>query len=147
MNISFRELEYKVHEYANRIRTLRCELRTHGGRGRDDRGHIWIGVSAKGLLPSAHLFELDPKTGAFTGRGDAVAELHRARIYRIGESQQKIHTKILQAADGLMYFASMDTRGEKEDGSRRPLWGSHLWRLHPKHGQRRWCLGQRQEVH
>ncbi|HVA51770.1 MAG TPA: VanZ family protein [Pirellulales bacterium] len=100
-----------------------------GATGRDDRGHIWFGVSCwPGRDASAHLFELTPETGDVIDRGDVLSELKRARLYRPGESQQKIHSKIVQAA-GYLYFSSMDESGEKEDGSRLPDWGSHLWRL------------------
>jgi hypothetical protein len=56
-------------------------------------------------------------------------ELERAGVARDGEGQMKIHSKIVQGADGHLYFASMDEQGEKSDGSRLPTWGSHLWRL------------------
>lgn len=48
----------------------------------------------------------------------------------------KIHSKIVQAADGLLYFASMDEQGESDRTGRLPDWGSHLWRLRP--GDERW---------
>ncbi len=46
----------------------------------------------------------------------------------------KIRSKISEAADGWLYFASMDEKGEAEDGSRLPIWGSHLWRCRPDGG-------------
>ena len=101
-----------------------------GSTGRDRRGHAYFAVSALGtLLPSAHLFELGPDGVAVTDRGSVLEELKRCGVLRMGESQMKIHTRILEAADGHLYFASMDERGERVDGSRLPLWGSHLWRL------------------
>jgi len=101
-----------------------------GSSGRDHRGHIWIGVSADGGDLSAHLIEFVPETGDIIDRGDVVSELKKAGIYRDGESQVKIHTKIIEAADGYLYFASTDEEGEAADGSSPPTWGSHLWRLH-----------------
>ena len=104
-----------------------------GATGRDDRGHIWFGVSAEGVeIPSAHLFEYLPETGQTIDQGSVVTELKRCGVYRRGEGQMKIHSKIIQADDGYLYFASMDEQGEKDDGSRLPTWGSHFWRLRPQ---------------
>ncbi len=101
-----------------------------GATGRDSRGHIWIGVTAHEVeCPSAHLFEYVPKTGKLIDRGNVVDELKRAGVYRKGEGQMKIHSKIIQAADGHLYFASMDEQGEDEDTGALPKWGGHLWRL------------------
>lgn len=101
-----------------------------GATGRDARGHIWFGVSSHGGKgASAHLFEYIPESGQIRDRGDVVSELRRVRLLRPGESQKKIHSKIVQGDDGNLYFASMDEEGEKTDGSRLPTWGGHLWRL------------------
>ena len=101
-----------------------------GATGRDSRGHIWFGVTAHEIeCPSAHLFEYVPKTGKLIDRGNVVDELKRAGVYRKGEGQMKIHSKIIQAADGHLYFASMDEQGEDEDTGKLPKWGGHLWRL------------------
>lgn len=103
--------------------------------GRDARGHIWIGASAALVdIPSAHLWEYIPEEKRLIDRGNVVEELKRAGKYRPGEGQMKIHSRIVQAADGYLYFASMDEQGEKEDGSRPPTWGGHLWRLHADTG-------------
>lgn len=103
-----------------------------GASGRDSRGHIWIGVSAEDGDRSAHLVEYLPESGDVVDRGDVVSELKKAGLHREGESQVKIHTKIIQAADGYLYFASTDEEGEAADGSSPPKWGSHLWRLDPE---------------
>lgn len=101
-----------------------------GATGRDNRGHVWFGVSATGVgIPSAHLFELVPETCEVIDRGDVVSQLKRCGVYRAGEGQMKIHSKIIQAGDGYLYFASMDEQGEEETGGQLPTWGSHLWRL------------------
>ena len=101
-----------------------------GATGRDARGHIWVGVSATDIeTPSAHLVEYVPETGLTVDRGSVVDELRGAGALRSGEGQMKIHTKIVQADDGNLYFASMDEAGELENGDRLPTWGSHLWRL------------------
>jgi hypothetical protein len=106
-----------------------------GATGRDSRGHIWVGVSASGVeIPSAHLMEYLPEIDQVIDRGDAVGALKRAGLYRQGEGQMKIPSKIVQAADGYLYFASMDEQGESTDGGRLPTWGSHLWRIRPEGG-------------
>jgi hypothetical protein len=108
-----------------------------GAVGGDADGHIWTAVSLKGIpAPSAHLFEYDPRLRQLMERGDVVSELKRGGIWREGERQEKIHSRIVQAADGHLYFSSMDEEGEKIDGSRQPVWGSHLWRL--RLPERRW---------
>lgn len=105
-----------------------------GSTGRDDRGHIWIGVSTRGPDHSAHLFEYDPRTGAISDRGGALENLKKAGILRSGERQVKIHSKIIQGDDGYLYFASMDEQGEDPGRDINPIWGSHLWRLRPEGG-------------
>jgi VanZ family protein len=106
------------------------EMAIWGSTGRDHHGQIWFGVSCwPGNDASAHLFQFVPESGDMVDRGDVLTELKQSGVYRAGESQQKIHSKIVQAADRYLYFSSMDEAGEKDDGSRLPVWGSHLWRL------------------
>lgn len=102
-----------------------------GATGRDDRGHIWLGMTARaGDGASARLVEFIPSTGEFIDHGDVVSELKRLRLYRPGESQEKIHTKIYQGIDGHMYFASTDLQGaDFVSGTTLPTWGGHLWRV------------------
>ncbi len=108
-----------------------------GSTGRDHRGRIYYGVSTDGdELLSAHLVEYDPETGRATDRGGAVENLKRLGLARPNENQNKIHSKIWQAADGYLHFASMDEGGENEDGSKAPTFGSHLWRMKP--GEDEW---------
>ena len=100
-----------------------------GATGRDRRGHIWFAVATHQVeTPSAHLFEFIPRTGEVIARGDVVSELKRLGLLRDGESQMKIHTKMIQAGEYL-YFASMDEDGEDEVTEKLPTWGGHLWRL------------------
>jgi outer membrane protein assembly factor BamB len=102
-----------------------------GATGRDVHGRLWFGVSAKRPGGSAHLLRLDPATGRWTDAGAVNDRLAQAGVRRDGEGQVKIHSRILQAPDGRLYFTSMDEDGELEDGSRLPRWGSHLWRIDP----------------
>lgn len=102
-----------------------------GATGRDARGQLWFGVSAKKPGSSAHLMRLDPASRQWTDAGAVNDQLDRAGVRRSGEGQVKIHSRILQAPDGWLYFTSMDEAGEHEDGSMLPRWGSHLWRIDP----------------
>ncbi len=100
------------------------------GTGRDLEGRVWIGGCAEGgEQPSARLFCYDSRTGEMTDAGDVLSALEAQGLLHAGESQMKIHSKIIQAGDGHLYFATMDERGEKPDGSQLPTWGGHLWRL------------------
>jgi hypothetical protein len=105
-----------------------------GASGRDERGHIWFGVSVGGAR-SAHLFEYDPETDKAVDRGGVIENLAQSGHSVPGVSQVKIHSKIWQADDGYLYFTSSDEEGEKEDGSQLPRWGSHFWRMDPKSGE------------
>ena len=62
----------------------------------------------------------DPASGECQLLGDVISSLKRLSIYRPGENQMKIHSKVAQADDGWLYFASTDEQGEKEDGSQYP---------------------------
>jgi hypothetical protein len=101
-----------------------------GSTGVDRAGHIFFGMTSNDDhgSGSAHLFEFNPATDSFTDVGNVVAELERLGIRRPHETQMKIHSRIVQAADGYQYFASMDETGENDDGSKLPTWGGHLWR-------------------
>lgn len=103
-----------------------------GATGRDQHGHIWIGVSADGGEHSAHLMEYDPALDQLHDRGDVLSKLSSAGLLREGEQQIKIHSRIVVADDGYLYFSSTDQQGERGDGSALPRWGSHLWRIHPE---------------
>ena len=107
-----------------------------GSTGRDRRGHIWFGVSVIRGEYSAHLVEYDPGRDMMIDRGDVISNLKAAGLHRRGERQIKIHSRIVQADDGYLYFTSTDEQGEGSDGSAPPKWGSHLWRLLP--GEDRW---------
>jgi len=102
-----------------------------GSTGRDLRGHIWMGVSAKSPGMSAHLMEYEPDADLWHDHGAVVDRLKVAGIYREGEGQIKIHSKIITGQDGWLYFASTDEEGESVGGAAPPRWGGHLWRVDP----------------
>jgi hypothetical protein len=86
---------------------------------------------AEGPQASAHLLEYLPESGDMVDHGDVLTALGEAGVLREGEAQAKIHTRILQAPDGCLYFASLDEQGaDLVTGSSQPTWGGHLWRLH-----------------
>jgi hypothetical protein len=107
-----------------------------GSTGRDASGHVWFGVSDRGDGESAHLLEYNPDSGEMIDRGDVVSELKAAGVYRPGEGQIKIHTKIVQGGDGYLYFGSFDEAGENPARAVAPKWGGHMWRYKP--GSRHW---------
>ncbi len=103
-----------------------------GATGRDDAGGIWMGVSASNPQMSAHLMHYDPVRNVWQDRGGVVDQLRAAGLFRPGEGQVKVHTKIIPADDGQLYFASTDEEGEKPSPAEPPRWGSHLWRIDPR---------------
>ena len=106
-----------------------------GAFGRDRRGHIYVGVSVGDAEESPHLLDYDPATDAWRDRGNAIDELRRLGLLRDGESQVKLHSRIVEAADGLLYFATFDEAGEDQQAMTLPRWGGHLWRMQPDNGQ------------
>ncbi len=108
-----------------------------GATGRDHLGGIWIGASAwSGGSSSAHLVQYDPAAEMWHDRGSVADQLKAAGLYREGERQIKIHSKIIPADDGWLYFASTDEAGENPSTGTPPRWGGHFWRIHPR--QLRW---------
>ena len=103
-----------------------------GATGRDSRGNIWVGVSASTSGMSAHLLRYDPEADTWRDGGAVVEKLKAAGRYRKGEGQIKIHSKIVPADDGQLYFASADEEGESDVTMVPPRWGGHLWRINPR---------------
>ncbi|MCH9671945.1 MAG: hypothetical protein K0U93_10910, partial [Gammaproteobacteria bacterium] len=99
-----------------------------GALGTDDRGHIWFAVSANKYEVSARLYEFTAD-GQLLDRGDVSTALQQAGRVVEGATQHKIHTKIHQADDGYIYFASTDETDENFATETLPKWGSHIWRI------------------
>ena len=99
-----------------------------GALGTDDKGLIWTAISTDGRgESSAQLVSFDPNTGSVS-RGIVLDELKNLGLYQPKMGQAKIHSRIIQGADGYLYFASLDEQGEAENGSSNPTWGSWMWR-------------------
>ena len=121
IEVSIRELQLPLFPGANAI---------WGASGRDDRGHVWIGVSVEGEK-AAHLVEYIPELDKFVDHGDPITALKESGLERKDASQTKIHSKIIQGDDGYLYFSSMDEIGESAKTGSLPKWGSNLWRYSP----------------
>lgn len=105
-----------------------------GATGRDDAGAIWVGVSASHDGMSAHLMRYDPAKDQWQDQGAVVQQLQSAGLHTAGAGQDKIHSKIVPADDGKLYFTSMDEEGESASNGVNPRWGGHLWRVDPQGG-------------
>jgi hypothetical protein len=126
VRVTIRELELPLFAGANAI---------WGASGRDDQGHLWFGVSVQDEK-SARLIEYLPQQDRFVDHGDPVTALETHGLARDGTRQVKIHSKIIQADDGHLYFSSMDEEGESHKTGALPHWGSNLWRYKPR--ESRW---------
>lgn len=126
VTVTIRELELPLFEGANAI---------WGASGRDDRGHLWFGVSVQDKK-SARLIEYVPQQDRFVDHGDPVTALEAHGLAADGTRQVKIHSKIIQGNDGHLYFSSMDEEGENSETGALPRWGSNLWRYRPR--ESRW---------
>jgi hypothetical protein len=115
-----------------RLPTFEDATSIWGATGRDIRGHIWVGVSASSNGKSAHLFEYEPDMDIWHDRGAVLDKLKDVSLYAEGQGQIKIHSRIVTANDGWLYFASTDEEGERADIHAPPRWGGHLWRIHPE---------------
>jgi len=107
-----------------------------GATGKDHLGRVYFGVSAwdGGKDPSAALWRYDPVKDQFEELGSIrqkLEELGLRRSIPFAETQIKIHSKIVQATDGRMYFSSQDEHQEDETGGRNPLFGGRLFALDP----------------
>jgi hypothetical protein len=87
--------------------------------GRDLGGRIWYGISANSPGMSAHLMQYDPESDTWKDRGAVVERLRAASLLRAGEGQIKIHSRMVTAEDGWIYFAS-HRRGRRGRGRKRP---------------------------
>lgn len=98
-----------------------------GSVGNDSQGNIYVGLAESyGEPRSAYLTKINA-TGRATVLGDVISELKRNGIGSANQSQGKIHSQIVPANDGYVYFSSFDEAGETD--VRLPEYGGHLWRL------------------
>lgn len=107
-----------------------------GSTGRDSKGRIYFGVSSNASSKcSAGILQFLPGTGrmGLLGRVDtAVASI---ALQRKASLQDKIHSKIYEASDGHLYFASLDGADEDSDGGDGSTAGGYLIRIHGETGE------------
>jgi hypothetical protein len=104
-----------------------------GATGRDKRGRMYFGVASSGVEdPSARLVRYEPRENRMEDLGGVNEELAKLKLRRMepfAETQMKIHSKIIEAGDGRLYFSSQDEHDEQPDGSKPPLFGGRLFAL------------------
>lgn len=104
-----------------------------GAVGNDTAGDIYVGLAESyGDPRSAYLVKINAM-GQSAVLGDVLTELKREGIGSATQSQGKIHSQIVPARDGYIYFSSFDEAGETE--VRLPDYGGHLWRVNSASGQ------------
>ncbi|MBW8191841.1 hypothetical protein K0504_12415 [Neiella marina] len=107
-----------------------------GATGRDDAGNIYFGVSSHGgQQGTSELFKYNPYSGQFKSLGDTVSQLTKLGLAPSDVKQNKLHSKIIAADDGYLYFSSFDESGESQRNLTLPTWGGHLWRTRPGSAQ------------
>ena len=110
-----------------------------GATGRDTQGRMYFGIAAERVEnPSAKLLRYVPETQEFELLGlvnEKLEELGIRKQHPFPETQMKIHSKIVQAGDGKLYFSSQDENQEAGDGSSNALFGGRLFSLDPVSGQ------------
>ena len=106
-----------------------------GATGRDSYGRVYFGIAAEIVEnPSAKLLRYQPSEEKFELLGlvnEKLEELGIRKEHPFPETQMKIHSKILQAGDGKLYFSSQDEHEEAGDGSHNALFGGRLFSLDP----------------
>ena len=105
-----------------------------------------MGVSAEHPGMSAHLMRYDADVDSWQDRGSVVDQLAAAGLRQEGEGQVKIHSKIIPANDGWLYFTSMDEDGEDASANVLPRWGGHLWRVEPRTNQWQHLIATREAL-
>jgi len=100
-----------------------------GATGRDYFGHIYFGVSTYSKnSDTAFLYQYSPQSNSLIKQSDVISQLKKAGLYSDGISQNKLHSKFYQAADGYLYFTSFDEQGENSKKGILPVHGGHIWR-------------------
>ncbi|MBD1389733.1 hypothetical protein IC617_09850 [Neiella sp. HB171785] len=107
-----------------------------GATGRDDKGAIYFGVSSHGgQRGTSQLVRYNPYSGELKSLGDTVSQLVSQGVAPDNVQQNKLHSKIVAADDGYLYFSSFDEGGESQSQLTLPTWGGHLWRTRPSSDQ------------
>jgi hypothetical protein len=107
-----------------------------GALGRDSKGSMYFGLASKASKElSAGLLQFSPQTGKVKLLGRVDDEISEGEPQGQVSLQDKIHSKLYEASDGQLYFASLDETGETEDGSANGQAGGHLIRINPSTGK------------
>jgi hypothetical protein len=107
-----------------------------GATGRDSKGNIYFGLASNASSElSAGLLRFTPQTGGVKLLGRVDEALSEGAAERQSSLQDKIHSKLYEAADGHLYFASLDETGETEDGMANGEAGGHLIRINSSTGK------------
>jgi hypothetical protein len=128
-------------QQAPKIRELRLPLSDGdeaiwGATGRDAKGRIYFGLASKASSElSAGLLQFSPRTGEAKLLGRVDEWLSGNASNRNTSLQDKIHSKLFEAIDGNLYFASQDETDEVTDGSANGKAGGHLLRLNHSTGK------------
>jgi len=97
------------------------------GLGQTDDGTVYIAVSNHNEVSgNVAIFALDPGADQMRVLGDLKSVSLAAGNWDEGESQYKVHTFLQQAADGLIYFATMPSSSPEKDR------GAHIYSLNPQ---------------
>lgn len=106
-----------------------------GATGIDSIGRMYFGIAAMNVdNPSAKLMRYSPVDEEFELLGLVNEKLDMLGVRKqqpFPETQMKIHSKIVHAGDGKVYFSTQDEHDEAGDGSRNALFGGRLFRLDP----------------
>jgi hypothetical protein len=128
-------------QQAPKIRELRLPISDGdeaiwGAIGRDAKGRIYFGMASKASSElSAGLLQFSPRTGEAKLLGRVDEWLIGNASNRNTSLQDKIHSKLFEAIDGNLYFASQDETDEATDGSRNGKAGGHLLRINHSSGK------------
>jgi hypothetical protein len=107
-----------------------------GATGRDSKGNIYFGLASKASSEvSAGLVQFSPRTGDAKLLGRVDEWLNTNSSGGKAAIQDKIHSKLYEATDGNLYFASQDESGEKPDGTANGKGGGHLMRVNRSTGK------------
>ncbi len=102
-----------------------------GALGVTGTGDVWFGISGSGTV-GGQLMQIQNPSSTVMARGAVVQQTEAAVDAENLGGQQKIHSRIRQAVDGYLYFATTNETDEDWQVDRLPRYGSYLWRVKPE---------------